>query len=298
MLTELEYEDLWNLHFVPIVPAATFMPPYADYVIRENMFEDYLDIFRGKNTRNTETIRPIVPENWYYDHPFFNPDGTPKSKEKPCIQYILIGEAAPKKKETKENKNAVENLTYIYNTIPKGGQYITSILNAFDLLEIDKMETKDRLIKMAEKGVVLIDMFPFAIKYTFRGRLNDGEITKVFFKSCLERIKELPGQIEPRPAYKSAFVTPPTICNYLAELIEKEDIVVESNFLDLDITKNKLGAMTTLVNDSTIKITILLNNKYDVAGQKEIPSYKCCCYSGAKTVPHKTFIKNTFDLQP
>ena len=93
MLNEEQYEDLWNDHFAPIVPAGTIMPPYNDYVIRENMFEDYLDIFRGINTRHIRQIFPVG--GWYYEHPFFNADGTCILVNIPCIKYILIGEACP-----------------------------------------------------------------------------------------------------------------------------------------------------------------------------------------------------------
>lgn len=299
MLTETEYNDLWTYSPNRIGSFRTLgvaQPLYNEYVIRENMFEDYLDIFRGRNTRGD---RQNVPNDWYYEHPFFNAYGSLILDNIPCIRYVLIGEAAPKKKDANDLIMELHQyLTYIYNEeIPGGGQYITSILNAFNVKKIDGMETKKRLLKMAENGVILFDLFPFAFKYTSAVReiLNENGITEYFFNSCLERIQtlivEMNGQAEPEQPYRSAFVTPPKICNYLTD-----NINVENTFFVFDNQINTLNEMTVITEGDTIKISILLNGIYDVAGQKEIPSYKCCCYSGAKTVPHATFIKNALDL--
>jgi hypothetical protein len=86
MLLEKQYKELWGTHFSGI----TTCPSYNEYIIRENMLEDYLDLFRGRNTREDRAIRPT---NWYYEHPFFDEKGNSILKEKPCIKYILIAEA-------------------------------------------------------------------------------------------------------------------------------------------------------------------------------------------------------------
>lgn len=189
MLTNVEYEDLWNLHFLPIVPPATIMPSYNYYVIRENMFEDYLDIFRGRNTRHT---RPIVPAGgWYYDHPFFNPDGTSKLIEKPCIKYIMIGECAaplnPAIPVVNECNiaNGDSNNTYFYNILHlKNTPYLNAPRLAFDCPNYrpcpeNKIKT---LLCLASKGVLLIDLFPFSISYTaIRGILNISGTTSYYW---------------------------------------------------------------------------------------------------------------------
>lgn len=66
MLTLAQYNSLWFHNPLGMGSFATITgiaapPPYADYVIRENMLEDYLDIFRGMNTRGNLHIRPEVP---------------------------------------------------------------------------------------------------------------------------------------------------------------------------------------------------------------------------------------------
>lgn len=300
MLTNDEYNNLWNYNPTGAgsfrsITGLIHPPNYQEYVIRENMFEDFLDIFRGKNTRNK---RLCTSEILNYLHPFFNDAGT-IILEKPSIKYVLIGEAAPKKKEDNNELELIKQLTYIYNIeISGGGQYITSILNAFK--QKDPEKTVDRLIEIAKQEVILFDIFPFALNYTpkIRETLNKSGLTEYFYNSCLERIKKIIGSInkqtesKPMSTYTSAFVSPPIICNYLADKV----ISQEYENLNFDTKKNELGGMSTKIENGTIKVSILLNNKYDVGGQKQIPYYKCCCYSGAKTVPHATFIKNALDL--
>jgi hypothetical protein len=167
MLNENQYNELWNDHFAPIIPAGTIMPPYIEYAIRERMFQDYLDIFRGENTRVEGYGMP-------YLHPFFNPDGTPKLKEKPCIKYIMIGEcAAPLNPIIPVLGNCAipngdTNNTYFYNILHLGfTQYLNAPRLAFGCPDYgpcpeNKIET---LLCLASKGVLLIDLFPFAINY-------------------------------------------------------------------------------------------------------------------------------------
>jgi hypothetical protein len=181
MLTNDEYNDLWNDQFAPIVPAGTVMPPYIEYAIRERMFQDYLDIFRGKNTRIEGFVMP-------YPHPFFNADGTPKLKIKPCIKYIMIGECAlplnriiPVKRNC-NIPNGDTNNTYFYNILHLGNTpYLNAPMRAFTCPDYrpcpeNKIET---LLCLASKGVLLIDIFPFAIDYN-NLNINDQLILELF----------------------------------------------------------------------------------------------------------------------
>ena len=92
-LTYDEYKDLWNSSFAPHFGGLE-IPSYTDYLQREGMLDDYLDIFRGQSSRNNRLAMP-------YDHPFFEPDGSPKIEKPPCIRYILIGEAPPVRHKAK-----------------------------------------------------------------------------------------------------------------------------------------------------------------------------------------------------
>ena len=50
MLTEKQYIELWGTYFSNITNQNC--PDFEQYIIRENMLEDYLDLFRGINTRD------------------------------------------------------------------------------------------------------------------------------------------------------------------------------------------------------------------------------------------------------
>ena len=191
MLTNDEYNDLWNDHFAPIA-AGTMMPLYIEYAIRERMFQDYLDIFRGENTRIDGFGMP-------YPHPFFESDGkTPILKEKPCIKYIMIGECAlPLKPNIPVKRicnipNGDTNNTYFYNILHLGNTpYLNAPRLAFGCPDYrpcpeNKIKT---LLCLASKGVLLIDLFPFAINYN---NLNiENQIILNLFKSKINYINEV-----------------------------------------------------------------------------------------------------------
>lgn len=325
MLTNVEYEDLWNIHFLQIVPIGTTMPRYDEYIIRENMFQDYLDIFRGENTRNTETIRPIVPENWYYDHPFFNPDGTSKLKTKPCVKYVLIAEACPVL-----GANYFYDITELapfgqgyliaaYNTIYNGlGPVIPwSPLQNF----IDKL---NKLLDLASRGVLLVDIFPFAIDYNINVRylnrlrpirevLNDTGITNLFFNDAVnlysvtnrvaEIIQESLTCVDFMNGTNSVLISPTKISYHLAHQINTIPLVTAQ--LIFTIGENSLRLMPP-----HIILELPYNYFYHLipAGNTlggfplplgvvgihtiKVPRYICCGYSGAGTVPHALFITN------
>jgi L-rhamnose mutarotase len=91
MLTKKQFDDLWD-EFKKAMPKGN-IPDYDEYIDSENMFEDYLDIFRGINTRMQRGS--FSSQKWYYEHPFFQGDKA-KLEKKPCIKYVMIGEARPK----------------------------------------------------------------------------------------------------------------------------------------------------------------------------------------------------------
>ena len=174
MLTEAEYNGLWEDNFAPKF-GGILIPDYDQYNIRENMFQDYLDIYRGFNSRN---IRLIQPNPWYYEHPFFDNNGNLKLDKVPKIKYILIAEAAP---NIQININQINQIKYIYNTNLMGGQYITAPLNAFGIIANN---TIDRLLLLASKGALIIDLFPFALEYTnLRDIIINNKIDANFWQS-------------------------------------------------------------------------------------------------------------------
>jgi hypothetical protein len=181
-MTRREFNDQWNRDFAGLPPLAGVpMPNYDDYRISERMLEDYLDIFRGYNTREGENIMP-------YPHPFFDGDGNSLLGFKPCIKYILIGEARPQNVASRLNDcNGDEANTYFYNIQHVG---MTPWLNAprlnwgcpqFWPCPNNKVQT---LLCLASNGVLLLDIFPFAITYgPIRPVLNGGGITRNYWDS-------------------------------------------------------------------------------------------------------------------
>lgn len=107
MLNKKQFDDLWGASIGSLRPTI-LTPDYNDYLLREGMLEDYLDIFRGYSTRerNGEIRMP-------YPHPFFNADGTPKLDKTPCIKYILVGEAPPPLKDEDLNPCSGDKKTLI-----------------------------------------------------------------------------------------------------------------------------------------------------------------------------------------
>lgn len=179
MLNPEQYNELWDIHFSGITNQNC--PDFEHYIIRENMLEDYLDLFRGVNTRNQ---RAQSPANWYYEHPFFNVNGNSALNEKPCIKYILIAEACP------EN-----NTNYFYDVREISGQtYLRVVYNAsyndnhqvINWQRLNNINDKiDKLISLASRGVLLLDIFPFALKYNsnLRTIINESLVTNSFWNN-------------------------------------------------------------------------------------------------------------------
>lgn len=212
-MTKEEYKNLWETHFASKAKGI-IMPDYCEYLEREHMFEDYLDIFRGSDTRTTRLIQPC--NGWYYPHPFFNPDGTPKIQDKISIKYILIGEAAP------DNKSA----TYFYNILhTKTTPYFNQPCKSFGINAADKT---DKLLELASKGVILMDLFPFAISFnSFKGLrklLNKSGVTLSFWNNSLN-----PYNLQERIFKLSYFLCDDWDLTMIAPCIISEHIVNKLN---------------------------------------------------------------------
>jgi hypothetical protein len=179
-MTRTEFNDQWSRDFAGLPPLAGVpMPNYNDFRISERMLEDYLDIFRGFNSRNGANEMP-------YPHPFFDADGNSLLGYKPCVKFILIGEARPQNVAPLLNDcNGDEANTYFYNI---KHVKMTPWLNAprlnwgcppFWPCPNNKVQT---LLGLAAKGVLLLDIFPFAITYgPIRALLNGGGITRIYW---------------------------------------------------------------------------------------------------------------------
>jgi hypothetical protein len=189
MMSKKQFDDLWGGTFGPLLPTMP-IPDYNDYLLREGMLEDYLDIFRGYSTREREGAIKMP-----YPHPFFNADGTPKLAKKPCIKYILVGEAPPRLNPPIYNNCTPiagdTNNTYIYDIRHVGlTPWLTSLKIAFGARSYTPCPSNkvECLLDLAAQGVYLIDLFhPFAIPFTssFRARLNLSGVTLNFWNNPL-----------------------------------------------------------------------------------------------------------------
>jgi hypothetical protein len=315
MLTLSQYEYLWT---APAPngfgqPLAT-IPDYGYYLIRENMFEDYLDIFRGVDTRHTRLgIHHVVMP---YDHPYTNIINDIRNGriEKPCIKYILIAEAAPPFKsrritmvggimEDREN-------SYFYSIIDtKTTSYFKAPVIAFGVGGLTKVE---KLQNLAMAGVVLIDILPFAHSYDsdFReNSLTTGLLNNFWHGTHPETLtNRISNLLSPffcnRPNYpKAALIAPPIISHGIAENLNRGLYPLIPG-VNINLNLNQFGPMggpllpgIPAVSPSHNRyffdwpVETYLNGLY-LRGITMAPKYRCCAYGPSMLVPHETLIRN------
>lgn len=305
MLTLEEYNNLWNDHFEGINGLNREpMPPYNEYLEAENMLEDYLDIFRGVNTRNE---RGNDGNEWYYEHPFFNGD-IPKLKEKPCIKYIMIGEARPKL----ENKPG----TYFYNVNHLGNtSWLREPYKAFfghwgglPRTPQDKIKI---LLNLATRGYILIDLFPFALNYgsrfnnggrTLRQILANTGVGNFFFNILIEMmpIHLFCEENKPLLAFSGPAVSHHHIIHELAN-----HIIALPFYLDSFLVPNYFiapVAIPILLPGNIIPWNPLINPlNLDARYPRPInifhsPFYKSACWDKSYQGPNEFFIRTAFNL--
>ncbi len=131
MLTQKEYNQLWEDWFKKPLRGVT-MPCYDDYVKFEHMWEAVVNMF--------------------------GPGG---------IRYILVAEARPGSIHT----------PFVYDKSKQSRQYLTTMHNAIYREEgptikgTNKTDPAIMIHDLVRRGVLLIDLFPFAITYN-RGMRN------------------------------------------------------------------------------------------------------------------------------
>jgi hypothetical protein len=123
------------------------------------------------------------------------------------IKYILVAEAPP------TGNTYFYNVNHLYKT-----PYFTAVCKAFKI-PIEKKLTneskEDALKELAKKGVVLLDLFPFAIPFSssFRKKLMGSGITKHFWDGNIYSIKTqisaLCTYLDPK--WDLCLIAPPTV---------------------------------------------------------------------------------------
>jgi hypothetical protein len=245
MLPVSVYNNLWTATLG--MPIQT-IPCHYQYLQREVYFQDYLDLFccppggnetfqrvqiNGHQTVDIPNLPPD-PTGAYtvidpatgnlrlivdYDFPYNGQLG--KNRK---IQYILIGEAAPKPAAPKMNAKGDDKAnSYFYNTKHiNSTSYFSEPVDAFGILGNTKT---NKLIRLADKGVLLLDLLPYAIKYStqLRSRLNKRGNTQDFWDnpvnpySLFSRMSGFIGCLH--SGWDLSLMATPTISNYIVEPI-------------------------------------------------------------------------------
>ena len=315
------------------------LPCYHEYLQREIYKQDYLDLFLNRKTFERTLIHEtnkyyvkvsecdklgeleIPPHNKFtinYEGNFYllvdynYPWDKDELKEFRSIEYVMIGEAAPanmayyfyyilnlQKEKTLNVHKKTKEIIKDY----KG--YVTAPFLAFfggDAKSCNNMDKKDILLKFANKGVILLDIFHFAINYdTIRDHVNKTGITKHYFKKLMHEINLFNIKHKCKDDIKGVFVAPPKISHYLAKLLNRltSPIIFRKGINTFSPPHSiKTGNDFFFISSSSKllseikKITLPKSNKKPI----QVPEYICCAYSGAMTVPHSLFIKKGFGL--
>jgi hypothetical protein len=325
MLTREEYEDLWKTHFTGVGIRKTSKEDdnpndcpndYCDYLIREHMFEDYLDIFRGRDTRAIRHIQ--LCEEWYYPHPYF--ENNVCLIDTPALKYIMIGEAAPalldktKKRISISERNKIKVGTYFYDIEQlEKTSWLSTPINAFYNAKLSKISyakpnTKDDkkklLVELAIQGYLLIDLFPFSLKYTgtIRKNLNTTGASVFFYERLQKKIDEILLDLKQEPStdIKVAFSGPPTVHYHLAENIFDKVNPLSTTLGMYNIENIIAPPLHFVLKKSSFHKEMhslgLLNGKYSMGSLTKFPIFRSCCYDGTNQNPHELFIRNAFDL--
>ena len=312
-MTQKDYNDLW-VEFGKAKPKCS-IPGYRDYLKSENMFEDYLDIFRGKNTRSK---RSKGLTDRYDEHPFFDGD-KPKLENKPCIKYVMIGEARPESKPVNKNScGADKNNTYFYNVNHrKHTNWLKEPFLAFyptrNWVGPDCPQDKiDVLLQLASAGYVLIDLFPFSFNFSrdrdLRNRLNSSGVSSYFFNHYLtpklNQIVRIQNEYQgEKQKPRIAFSGPATTHHFLIHEIISGRLILPVGYT-MFRTVNHFGVAAppnpvALPKKITpwLPIANRLNGNYANVKFNCAPFYRAGCWDGSfVSGPRSLFIRNAFDL--
>jgi hypothetical protein len=173
--TEPTYNRLATIDGVFGVPIEKF-----DTTI--NMCNTYTDLLTDDRTKITKLCL-LVDYNFPFDNELkgkLDKNATDyDDKINRCIKFILIGEAPPPyTAPLKEN-------TYFYNKDHIGNTpYFTAPCKAFDALG----NKGKKLVQLADKGALLLDLFPFAIPYNDPIKISIKNLAVDQFKKIVSRL--------------------------------------------------------------------------------------------------------------
>ncbi len=277
------------------------MPPYADYLSRENFLEDYLDIFRGRDTRAARGLAGPHPFHAQLSNPVF---------VAPKIAYLLIGEAA----------NSLSP-TFFYNPDHSNHtNWLGAPLEAFGLgiaYPNTPKEKIDALFALAMKGFLLLDLYPFAIDYSKKsaGKTLRSYIPYIpFWEQLVDRINGLSAHGLVHSDCLLAFSGPASTHHQIAVQLHKQVLRGAPHLISLPY-KCTLTWGLNMLNDAhgapvppTRVQTFLLNWRIPVHGfnldgrlaittNYNAPKYKCETWDASYVNgPTTNFVKVAFGL--
>ena len=339
ILTNEEYNTLWTAP-APIGFGQIGCPPcYHEYLQREIYAQDFLDLYIGEPTFIRVPIpvqggvkfyvqitgNPILGGLGIPPHPilvllhggneyllidYAYPWTPAELNVERYIRKVLIAEAAPPQNPriTIHGANNIQN-SYFYNY--QHNNITPYFLDPCTAFAIPAGAKRDRLIGLADGGVVLLDLFPFALNYTspFRNNLNLTGITNSFFNnvgniySVTNRVLEIIANhlmcIDFINGTNSVLIAPPIISFHLAHQINIIPVVMNTNPLIFTIGENLPGhnpltpdgrlffdiPAGTTIADMQIPLGI---NPFTI----RVPRYICSAYDGSLQRPNSFFINN------
>lgn len=297
ILSSLEFGKLWREFFETFLPNQNLHPLYYTYCQRENELEDYLDIFRGVDTRQLRN------QNIATHHKFAGILHNGYS-----VRYILIAEAAP------------PGNNYIY--ADANGDYIKAALKAFNVQNIDILTPIQKLEELAQNGILVLDIFPFNLDYnlnirgagmTLREILIDKNITLDFLVntnviySIINRVNSLRCQINNflnHSNINTAFMATPIINNYLGALNFSGFLNFSSSPITIQNGLNSFNSHVSIDHarkryywpaNPNMEIINSFGNNYNVEALTTSPFYTSSCNNGSGS-PHEILIRNSLNL--
>ncbi len=206
-ISPVQFTNLWDQYFPPL--AGSVPPLYQAYLDRENFLEDYLDIFRGRDTRASRGLPGPHPFHAQLSNSLF---------VAPKITYIMIGEAAP-----------AESFTFFYNPDHNNHtNWLGAPLEAFGCggsYPTNRNEKIEALFALAMKGFLLLDLYPFAIDYSKKiaGKTLRSYIPYIpFWDHLKDRINDPSFQKLVQPECLLAFSGPAGTHHQIAEQLHKQ----------------------------------------------------------------------------
>jgi len=298
ILSSLQFGKLWRDYFEIFCPNQNLQALYASYLIRENALQDYIDIFRGVDTRQLRGQNIDQPHR--FQNVLYNGHQ---------INYLLIAEAPPL------------GFNYIY--LDAQGAYITAPLNAFNVQNVGALTATQRLEQLANLGILILDLFPFNLNYniningiSLRDRLIGNHITSDFLintkvvYSIINRVNSYRCEINNflnnnEITVNTAFIAPPKINNYLGSLNFSRYFDLSSSPIEI---QNGLNSFNFQVNTDNIndryswapinplmQIINSYGNAYNIPTLRTSPFYTCSSHDGAGN-PNSILIRNALNL--